>query len=401
MKEDRQMTIPHLFRCPISLDLFTDPVTLCTGQTYDRSSIEKWLAAGNLTCPVTMQTLHDPSIVPNHTLRHLINQWLQMGGGQHFDPNYLATIDSLSTLKHSLQSHEATLETKLQIVQKIHVVLRESPPASNCLIQLGFLPLLLKQLFGKAESKFSQVYVQFVEESLSCVQKLLLVGETESLNLLNEESKMESFIVLFEHGSCSIKKRLCHLVEVIISSSHETKELCCKLGKDDRLLREIISLVHHNSEASDAGVRAFSALCSTETNRKTLVQEGAINGLIAYISNALTRERSLAAIAMARIEQLLAIENSKDALINNPNGVYALVKMVFRVSDHEGSENAINSLMMICCDSLQAREEAICAGVLTQLLLLLQSQCSNRTKTKARMLLKLLRSKWAEELKHV
>ena len=69
-----EITIPHLFRCPISLDLFEDPVTLCTGQTYDRSSIEKWFSAGNLTCPVTMQKLHDPSIVTNHTLRHLINQ---------------------------------------------------------------------------------------------------------------------------------------------------------------------------------------------------------------------------------------------------------------------------------------------------------------------------------------
>ncbi|KAJ0973123.1 hypothetical protein J5N97_021082 [Dioscorea zingiberensis] len=70
------MSIPLLFRCPISLDLFTDPVTLSTGQTYDRPSIEQWLARGNRTCPVTMQRLHDTSLVPNHTLRHLIDQWL-------------------------------------------------------------------------------------------------------------------------------------------------------------------------------------------------------------------------------------------------------------------------------------------------------------------------------------
>ncbi|CAI8598884.1 unnamed protein product [Vicia faba] len=40
-----EITIPHLFRCPISLDLLEDPVTLTTGQTYDRSSIEKWISA--------------------------------------------------------------------------------------------------------------------------------------------------------------------------------------------------------------------------------------------------------------------------------------------------------------------------------------------------------------------
>ncbi|KAJ6760671.1 hypothetical protein OIU79_025501 [Salix purpurea] len=37
------------FRCPISLELMTDPVTVSTGQTYDRSSIQRWLKAGNMT----------------------------------------------------------------------------------------------------------------------------------------------------------------------------------------------------------------------------------------------------------------------------------------------------------------------------------------------------------------
>ncbi|GLT68722.1 hypothetical protein SLA2020_409280 [Shorea laevis] len=110
----------------------------------------------------------------------------------------------------------------------------------------------------------------------------------------------------------------------------------------------------------------------------------------------------MAAMAMATLEKLLEVESSaKEALVNNPNGVNAIVRMVFRVSDHEGSESAVSLLMIVCYDSLRAREEAIGAGVLTQLLLLLQSQCNGRTKTKARMLLKLLRSKWAEDSKHV
>ena len=34
---------PSVFICPISLDPMQDPVTLCTGQTYERSNILKWL----------------------------------------------------------------------------------------------------------------------------------------------------------------------------------------------------------------------------------------------------------------------------------------------------------------------------------------------------------------------
>ncbi|KAH7566085.1 hypothetical protein JRO89_XS08G0082100 [Xanthoceras sorbifolium] len=396
------MTIPHLFRCPISLDLFTDPVTLSTGQTYDRSSIDKWLSAGNLTCPVTMQNLHDPTLVPNHTLRHLINQWLQLDD-HHFDSDYFTTIHSIPALKLTLESPQLTTQNKLQTLENILNLSKQSPSTTSCLVQLGFLPLILDQLFGKVESEFSQDFVQFVEKALSCVLSLLPLGQMECLNMLKEVSNMESLLLLFEHGnSMVINKSLCHLVEAI-SSSLETKELCSMLGKNHRLLHRIVSLLQHNnnSEASNPAIKALSALCSSESNRENLVREGAISGLITYISNAVRcDEKSLAAIAMTSIEQLLEVASAKEALINHPNGVYVVVKMVFRVSDHEGSESAINSLMIICCDSLQVREEAICCGVLTQLLLLLQSQCSNRTKTKARMLLKLLRSKWAEEQNH-
>ncbi|XP_039171478.1 U-box domain-containing protein 25-like [Eucalyptus grandis] len=67
--------IPHHFRCPISLELMRDPVTVSTGQTYDRSSIEPWIAARNTTCPVTRAPLLDSALIPNHTLRRLIQSW--------------------------------------------------------------------------------------------------------------------------------------------------------------------------------------------------------------------------------------------------------------------------------------------------------------------------------------
>ncbi|XP_021899801.1 U-box domain-containing protein 26-like [Carica papaya] len=395
MKES-QMSIPHLFRCPISLDLLTDPVTLCTGQTYERQSIEKWLAAGNLTCPVTMQKLQDPTIVPNHTLRHLIHQWLQMGS--HFQPDYFSKIDSLASIKHTLQSPQSTINNKLSAVEQLQLLLQESSsssssptPITSCLIQLEFLPLILELLFGKVEIRPSWEYITFVEHIGCCVLTLLPLGDLQVLNMLQEESKMEAFLVLLEQGSSIIKKNLCNIVE-ITSSSTLTKELCEKLGKNQRLLQDIVFLVYHNSEEANYGIKAISALCCLDSNHENLVKFGAINGLITYILNADKQETNLAAIAVGRIEQLLRLESSKSALMENPEGINGVVKMVFRVSDHEGSGSAINSLMMICEESLQAREKAIKGGVLTQLLLLIQSQCSSRTKTKARMLLKLLRS---------
>ncbi|KAI6699858.1 hypothetical protein NL676_014182 [Syzygium grande] len=396
--EDPEMGVPHLFRCPISLGLFTDPVTLCTGQTYDRPCIEKWLAAGNLTCPVTMQRLHNPSVVPNHTLRHLIEQWLRSGcvaGPDHFE-----TIDPdrcLIALRRSLESPESTLANKIHALGRVRVLSAESPMKCAAFLRLGFLPMLLELIFGNVESRapsaMSPDHVHLVDQALSCILKLLDLGELQCLNMLKEQSKLASFLALFEHGAVTTKISLCQLVEKM-SSSFETKELLTKLGHRFQLLHGIILLLHQNPEVSEAAIKAITSLCSLESIREILLREGLIDGLLAYILCAKTQDRaSSAPLAMRLLEQLLRIEKAKEAILDDPQGITsALVKTLFRVSDHEDSESAVNSLILLCYDSSEAREAALKAGALTQVLLLLQSQCGDTTKMKARMLLKLLRS---------
>ncbi|KAI6691860.1 hypothetical protein NL676_019570 [Syzygium grande] len=391
------MGIPHLFRCPISLDLLTDPVTLCTGQTYDRPSIEKWLAAGNLTCPVTMQKLDDSSFVPNHTLRHLIDRWLETR--HQFNPG-LETVDPdhslVVTLKSTLESQEVSMVSKLQALEKISVLCEESTSRCTLFLQLGFMPLLLELILGKVESELSLDHVEFLEQALACTLQLLANGEVKSLDILKEDSKQASLVNLFKQGTNSIKLSICQLVDTI-SSSSEMEDLCAVLGQNRNFLGQIILLLPENSKVSEAAVRAIRSLCSLQSNGWNLVREGVLDGLVAHISTLSAenerRERCFSPLAVSTIERLLQGNGpAKEAFLNNPNGVSSLVRMVFGASSHEGSESAVNSLMIICRDSSLAREEAIGAGVLTQLLFLLQSQCSGRTKTKARTLLKMLGS---------
>ncbi|XLT10226.1 hypothetical protein HN51_056019 [Arachis hypogaea] len=46
--------VPTVFICPISLEPMQEPVTLSTGQTYERSNIVKWFSLGHRTCPITL-----------------------------------------------------------------------------------------------------------------------------------------------------------------------------------------------------------------------------------------------------------------------------------------------------------------------------------------------------------
>lgn len=51
-------------------ELMADPVMVATGHTYDRVCIERWLAQGNRTCPVTGMRLRHLELTPNFALRN-------------------------------------------------------------------------------------------------------------------------------------------------------------------------------------------------------------------------------------------------------------------------------------------------------------------------------------------
>ncbi|KAH7296595.1 hypothetical protein KP509_26G029900 [Ceratopteris richardii] len=74
----RQTLIPpEEFRCPISLQLMSDPVIISSGQTYERVCIEKWFEEGHDTCPKTQQKLAHLDVTPNYCVKGLILSWCE------------------------------------------------------------------------------------------------------------------------------------------------------------------------------------------------------------------------------------------------------------------------------------------------------------------------------------
>lgn len=69
--------IPSYFLCPLSLDFMLDPVIVASGQTFERSSIQKWLDHGLRICPKTRQYLSHTNVIPNYTVKALIANWFQ------------------------------------------------------------------------------------------------------------------------------------------------------------------------------------------------------------------------------------------------------------------------------------------------------------------------------------
>ncbi|KAL9227610.1 hypothetical protein vseg_003281 [Gypsophila vaccaria] len=71
------VVIPSYFRCPLSLEFMLDPVIVASGQTFERSSVQKWLDNGLRVCPKTRQTLSHINLIPNYTVKALIANWFE------------------------------------------------------------------------------------------------------------------------------------------------------------------------------------------------------------------------------------------------------------------------------------------------------------------------------------
>ncbi|KAG4179251.1 hypothetical protein ERO13_A10G095500v2 [Gossypium hirsutum] len=90
---------PEEFKCPISSRLMYDPVVIASGQTFERTWIQKWFDDGNGTCPKTKMKLDHLSLTPNAAMKDLISKWCM---------KYKITIQDPSMQPDVLQSLETS-----------------------------------------------------------------------------------------------------------------------------------------------------------------------------------------------------------------------------------------------------------------------------------------------------
>ena len=90
---------PKDFVCLITSQIFCDPVTLETGQTYERKAIQEWMKRGNTTCPITRQPLSATTLPKtNYVLKRLIASWKE----KH--PDIVQEYSSAETPRSSISS---------------------------------------------------------------------------------------------------------------------------------------------------------------------------------------------------------------------------------------------------------------------------------------------------------
>ncbi|XP_059179125.1 WD repeat, SAM and U-box domain-containing protein 1-like [Physella acuta] len=73
--KDEPTNTPDEFLCPITHEIMTDPVIAADGYTYNRPAIVSWMAK-ELRSPMTNMLLESSDLVPNRTLKMMIQKFL-------------------------------------------------------------------------------------------------------------------------------------------------------------------------------------------------------------------------------------------------------------------------------------------------------------------------------------
>lgn len=390
---DIGVQIPYHFRCPISLELMCDPVTVCTGQTYDRSSIESWVATGNTTCPVTRVPLSDFTLIPNHTLRRLIQEWCvanrSLGVERIPTPKQPAEPNLVRTLLNQASSGSAPFSVRVSALRRLRGLARDSDKNRSLIAAHNAREILLSIVFADVGSQPSELNL----ESLA-ILSMFTLSEPECLYVTSDPDRIGYLVNLLFHSSIDVRVNSAAMIEVTVAGIR-SPELRTQISCSDGVFEGIVGILTYPlayPRALKIGIKALFALCLVKQHRHKAVAAGAVEALIDRLAEF---EKCDAERALATVELLCRIPSGCAAFASHALTVPLLVKIILKISDR-ATEYAAGALLSLCSASERTQHEAVAAGVLTQLLLLVQSDCTERAKRKAQMLLKLLRNSWPD-----
>ncbi|WJX47728.1 hypothetical protein P8452_34387 [Trifolium repens] len=280
VRDDLYITVPSLFRCPISLDVMKSPVSLCTGVTYDRSSIQRWLDNGNNTCPATMQILQTKDFVPNRTLQRLIQIWSdsvrhRVDSSESMISN--ESVDKRDQLLVAITDLESGSKNRFESLEKIVRFAKDSEENSVFLAKTeGFVALLvgfLDNVDGGVERS-----VELLEQVVVALDLVLSKIDNRDSILKSQKEKevqsLDSLLLVLKQGSCESKIASVRVLKSIAVDT-ESKLL---IAEKEGLVTELLNLITPEKDPNviENALSCLVAISTPKRNKLKLIHLGAV-----------------------------------------------------------------------------------------------------------------------------
>ncbi|XVF19612.1 hypothetical protein REPUB_Repub11eG0125700 [Reevesia pubescens] len=396
-----EIEIPSHFLCPISLQLMRDPVTISTGITYDRDSIEKWLfSCKKKACPVTKQVLHDSDLTPNHTLRRLIQAWCTLNASHGIEriPTPKPPIDKTQITK-LLEDAKKFPEMQLKCLKRLRSITLEGERNRSSLEAAGaveFLVSIIKSydstLLLEVESNEGSEFVKARDEALSILYHIKISENCLKSIISNDQEFVESLVQLLKNGNYQSRA----YATMLLKDVFEVADPIHLISVTPEFFAEILRTLRDqiSQQASKAALKLLVELCPWGRNRIKAVEGDAVFVLIELLLE-ITSDKRASELALIVLDQLCGCAEGRAEFLKHGAGLAIVSKKIFRVS-HVASDRAVRILSSICRFSATSRvlQEMLQVGVVAKLCLVLQLDSSYKTKEKAREIVKLHSRVW-------
>ncbi|CAK7350371.1 unnamed protein product [Dovyalis caffra] len=366
------ITIPKDFCCPILLDLMRDPVIISTGQTYDRSSISRWMEEGHCTCPKTGQMLMNTRLVPNRALRNLIVQWC-IAHGIPYDPpeNTDSSVEAFAAAMPSKAAIEANRATSTLLIHQlangsqgaktvaargIRLLAKTGKENRAFIAEAGAIPHLCELL--SSTNSVAQ------ENSVTAMLNLSIYDKNKS-RIMDEKGCLGSIVEVLRFGLTTEARENAAATLFSLSAVHDYKK---RIADEEGAVEALAVLLRVGTPRGkkDAVTALFNLSTHTE-NCMRMIEAGAVAALVGALGNEGVAEEAAGALALI-VRQPIGAK----AVGGEEMAVAGLIGMM-RCGTPRGKENAVAALLELCRGGGTAATEKVLkapalAGLLQSLL---------------------------------
>ncbi|CAD6250758.1 unnamed protein product [Miscanthus lutarioriparius] len=411
-----EVKVPNLFRCPISLDVMRSPVSLCTGITYERASIQRWLDSGNTTCPATMLPLPSTDLVPNLTLRRLIALWASTAAPSSPPAASAVGPTPAAAAAELLRRVADPGADPCPALRKLAAFLSDDDVDE-------FDKNALARASGAAETVASVLRRSEDREAAEAAVRVL--AAIAASDCIEEESKRRVAAalaadapssaaalarVLRSGSSLEARVDAARLVESLLRNAAASAAPGARaaVAESEELIGELIRLVGPaddekktkgggggglalDRQAVAAGLSCLAAIAATRRGaRAEMVRLGAVSAAV----RVLEADAGSPIQALRVLEAAVGCAEGRAAVCESAGTAVPAVVSKMMKGGIGGAEAAVSVLWAVCHrfrDRRAVEAAAACEGGLTKLLLLMQSGCSAAARQMASELLKIFR----------
>lgn len=354
-KSTQRTRPPKDFVCPITSQIFSDPVTLETGQTYERKAIQEWIKRGNTTCPITRQPLSAVALPKtNYVLKRLITSWKEQHPDIAQEFSYSETPRNSSSISPSYGIPEISPPSKSydEYVNNLNsrrfnrATVSTSPTS---VISQATLETVINDLKPHIECLCNSEDLKECETAVLTIAKTWKDSNAESAIhcCLSTPTIVNGFVeILSASLNREVIRTSIYILSELISAEGSVGETLTSVDSDFDCLASLLK-----NGLSEAAVLIYQLRPSFAQ----LLAHEFISSLVQIISNKHENKSDLQLImepkeaAIALLEEILMGGDENCKYINamgviSANGIPALIKCMDRV---EGRHSIVS--VLLCC----------------------------------------------------